>query len=78
VDADCFPRLEAQGAEAGGELADYGAGLAGGDGVGGVEGVDVDLRGMLVLGSGFYLGEGCFGLVVAIGARTYRLVPVVG
>jgi hypothetical protein len=76
VDADCFPRLEAQGAEAGGELADYGAGLAGGDGVGGVEGVDVDLRGMLVLGFGFVLGK----VVGGSGGDwyTYRLIPIVG
>jgi hypothetical protein len=43
VDADCFAGAQAEGAEAGGELPDYFVRLAGGDGVFGVEGVDVDL-----------------------------------
>ena len=51
VDADCFPGLQAEGVEARGELADHLVGLAGGNGVFGVEGADVDL-GVSVLGRG--------------------------
>jgi hypothetical protein len=43
VQAHAVALAEAGGVEAGDEFADYGAGLAGGDGAGGVDGVDVDL-----------------------------------
>ena len=43
VDADALAALQAQGLEAGGELADGGARAAGGDVVGSVQGGDVDL-----------------------------------
>jgi hypothetical protein len=57
-------------------LADYLVGLAGGDGVLGVQGVDVDL-GVLVLGRGWFFGIiGVFFLGVVFLA--YRFVPVVG
>lgn len=44
MQADAIALAEAGGVEAGDELADDGAGLAGRDGAGGVEGVDVDLE----------------------------------
>lgn len=51
VDADCFAGLESQGAETCCELSDCLVCEAGGDGVGGIKGVDVDLGGwLLVLG----------------------------